>query len=69
VAHLWRWFVDLHSARGSSGYGPNPIPYAEIAAWASLTGWPPSPWEVAIIRRIDTVFLKVAAQNRADSDG
>jgi hypothetical protein len=59
--HLTQWFNELHCARGSSGFGPNPIQYVDIAAWAALTGREPSPEEVAAIVRIDRAFLNVVA--------
>jgi hypothetical protein len=53
---VWGWFWALH-ARRSSGFAPNPISYADIAAWAALMGARPSPWEVWLITRLDDAFL------------
>lgn len=57
LAYLWGWFGQLESARSSNGYGPNPLTYAEIKAWAALTGARPAPWEVGLLKRLDAVYL------------
>lgn len=62
-AHLWNAFIELHQARGSSGFGPNPISYAEIAAYRAVTGADLSPWEVKVIRALDTVYIETASQS------
>ena len=41
--------------------GPNPITYTEIKAWAALTGRKPNPQHVALLKRLDTLFLEVTA--------
>ena len=62
VAHVWEWFADLHRARGSNGFGPNPLTYSEMAAWARLTGADPGPWEVALLKHLDGVYLDIQAK-------
>jgi hypothetical protein len=57
LAYLLGWFAELNVARGSNGFGLMPIPYAEIDAWARLTGVAPLPFEVWILRQLDLVFL------------
>lgn len=59
--HLWGWFLDLHVARGSNGFGPSALSYSEILAWATLTRVAPTPWEVSVIKRLDAVYLCHAA--------
>jgi hypothetical protein len=61
VDHLWRWFNDLHNTRGG-GFGPQAISYAEIDAWARLTGSSPTPWEVSVLRRLDVAYLNHLAE-------
>jgi hypothetical protein len=63
TAHLWEWFCELCSARGSNGFGPNPLAYSEIAAWAALTGANPDPFDVAVLKRLDSAFLASAAKS------
>lgn len=62
LAYLWDWYCELAAARGSNGWGLNPICYAEIAAWAALTGRDPSPFEVGCIARLDRAELSAIAQ-------
>jgi len=56
-AHVWTWFCALHGARSFGPNGPNPIGYAEIAAWARLTRRAPQAWEVDLLRELDGVWL------------
>lgn len=52
VAHVWEWFLELHSARGEGG-----ISYSEIKAWCELNGRIVTPFEIGLIKQIDVVFL------------
>jgi hypothetical protein len=63
--HIWEWFHEVHSARTSNGFGPNPIGYAEIAAWSKLSGIRPNMHEVKMLRELDRVYLEVDAKNAA----
>lgn len=60
---LWEWFLDLSAGRASNGFGPSPLSWQDIAAWAALTGQAPTPWEVSVLRRLDRVYLEVAVSN------
>lgn len=64
--HVWDWFLELHAARGGSGFGPSPITYMDIAAWAFLTKRRPQQWEIVAIRRLDQSYLEASV--RADSE-
>jgi len=55
--YLWNWFLDLSRRRGG-GFGPAPITWLEFNAWAERTKSDPSPWEAAVIMRLDDVYLK-----------
>ena len=57
IAHVWRWFMKLHQARGSGGMGPSGITYQDIAAWSALTHSEPSPFEVGCIMALDSVWM------------
>ena len=61
VVHIWEWFNTLNDARASTGFGVSPITYSEILAWSSLTNNKPSPWEVAVIKLLDTLYIKANA--------
>ena len=55
--YIWSWYNELAGARGSGGFGPLPIAFAEIYAWSRLMGIDISPWEVVLIRKIDVKFV------------
>ena len=63
VAHLWGWFCELHAGR-QAGFGPGPITWEAMSAWAALTRRTPAPWEVDAIRQLDAAWL-TAAQEQA----
>lgn len=54
---VWGWFADLSGAR-SYGFGPNPISYSDILAYAKLHRWPLEPWHVEVIRSLDRMWLE-----------
>ena len=62
-AHVWNAFIELHQCRGSGGFGPNPISFTEIASYRHVTGIDLSPWEVKVIRALDTVYIETASQS------
>lgn len=55
----WKVFVELHDARGSNGFGINPISYQDLLAYCQLTHTYLEPWEVDLIRKFDREALKV----------
>lgn len=55
--HVWRWFQELDQARGSNGFGANPISYQDVLAWVQLTGTITRPSEVAAIMMLDRMWL------------
>lgn len=62
LAHLWDWFCELSAARSGNASGPNPIAYAEIAAWAGLTGRLVAPRDVRAIALLDQALFDVIAE-------
>lgn len=59
---VWKWFIDLHNARGSNGFGVNPIPYTEIKAYFDLIEVQPEDWEVTLIKLFDNEALSAYAK-------
>jgi hypothetical protein len=59
------WFIDLHSARSSNGYGINPISYTEIDAYFRLNEVIADKWEVDLIRRFDREVLNIFQKRQA----
>ena len=54
---LWRVFNELHSCRGSNGWGPNRITYGDIDAFQRVTGIRLKSWELEAIRKADRAYL------------
>lgn len=59
MAYVWSAFISLHSARGQGFSGPLPISYTEIAAWQQLTESQLSAWEVGVIKKLDSIYVRV----------
>lgn len=57
VDYVWHWFCELSAARGSSGFGPNPLGYADIDAWSRLTGRQPDVFEVSCLMALDGTYF------------
>jgi hypothetical protein len=60
TAYLWSWFHEINGGR-TCGMAANPLQFTEIEAWSRLTGNTPNPWEVSLLKRLDTAFLQVTA--------
>jgi len=65
--HIGGWFGELMNAR-QAGFGLSPVSFAEMKAWAELTGREPAPIEVRVLRQIDSRFLS-AMTVKDDNDG
>lgn len=61
VEHIWSWFNRLSGTRGG-GFGPAPITFQEIDAWARLTDSRPTPWEIEQLLRLDQIWLSETAK-------
>jgi hypothetical protein len=69
LSFLWDWFQELHAARGSNGWGPNPLTFSDIAAWAGLTGVAIRAPELQCLVILDRLWLQAqseAAKARQD---
>jgi hypothetical protein len=64
-AYCLAWFDELHRTRSNSGFGQNPISYAEIDAWSRLTNIELTPLEVSAIMRLDSAYLNIQAEQIA----
>jgi hypothetical protein len=67
-ALVWQWFVDLCGTRAVGAAGPRPIAYAEVEAYARLTGWPIEPRHVGLLRALDAEWMKHALGNLTSRD-
>lgn len=57
----------MDHARGSNGFGLNPISFSEIDAWQRLAGEVLRPWELQAIRRMDLVVIEHANSKVAEA--
>lgn len=62
AAQVWQWYRELDAARGSSGFGPNPIGYADLEAWRRLTGALVRPHELGWLLEVDRRFLQACLE-------
>lgn len=62
--HIWAWFLALDAGRGSSGFGPEPIGWAELEAFGRLQGVQMSALEAGWIRALDRAALAAAAEKK-----
>ncbi|WP_162300876.1 phage tail assembly chaperone [Alkalilacustris brevis] len=69
AAPLWRAFLELSMARSWHQFGPNPISYQEIEAWARLKRWPLQPHHIDALRAMDAALLEHFALKRATPPG
>ena len=65
LQYLWEWFWELARRRGG-GLGPAPITWQELDAWAGRTGKEPTPWEAALIMRLDDAYLHHLAEKNKE---
>ena len=62
VAYVMEWFWELHSCRPVGPAGFLPVPASEILAWAQLHRTQPRPWELHVLRALDSAFLKIMGE-------
>lgn len=70
LERLWADFAEMHDSRGSTGFGPMRITFADIDAWQRVGGVTLAPWEIAAIRKADNAYLaNFAAEHKGKADG
>jgi len=57
VAYLYGWAMELHAHRRFGMAGPEPVTYADVKAWAELTGRSPDPSDVGAIMRLTSAMV------------
>lgn len=57
---VWQWFIALCRTRTGNGWGPNPISFSEIEAYARLYRWPLEPRHVDMILALDREWMNHA---------
>ena len=56
AAHVWGWWQELHKGR-QGGFGPLPLSWEGIKAWADLHGLTPTALELRWLRAVDDAWL------------
>lgn len=57
MVFVWKYFIELSNSRTSSGFGINPISYADMHGYFSLIGYQPEEWEINTIKKLDSIML------------
>lgn len=63
---IWKYFLDLHNARGSNGFGVDPISYTEIKNYFDLMGIDPDPQEIELLKRFDYKYLEIQSKETSE---
>jgi hypothetical protein len=66
LRYLWNHFILLHKARGSNGFGPNPLAWSEIRAYCELMQARLDPWEIEAIKVVDDEYLASVVESTSE---
>lgn len=61
---LWIDFLDLSSARGSTGFGPARISWLDLDAYQRVKRLRFCAWEIDAIRRADNAYMEQAGKRK-----
>ena len=64
---FWEWFWELSSGRGHTGFGPQPLSWQDMEAWARISGIELQPWQALVFRAMDQAWLAAVAKRSKDS--
>lgn len=65
---LWNVFCELSARRGSTGFGPAPLSWADLQGWQAVYGARLSPWEIDRIFEIDALWVTTVAESQANQN-
>jgi hypothetical protein len=68
LLYLWNAYLRMRSRKGGNGFGASPIEWADLDGFNRLSGMALAPWEVAMLERLDNVYLKSMADNKKNAD-
>jgi len=51
LSYVWDWYMELATTE--------PLPYAEIKAWAEIMDIDVLPWEAKLVKSLDRIFWRV----------
>ena len=63
VGFIWEAFLQLNDSRTMGTASANPIPYEAIKAFMEITYTVLSPRDIAVIKDLDKLYLKVMNDN------
>ena len=63
AAHLWHLFLDLHKWREYGESGPKRLSYSLMLAAPDIIGVRLSCWEISVINRLDSLWLKTVNED------
>ena len=66
---LWQWFWELSAGRRHNGFAPPPVSWADMDAWARISGIALQPWQARILRAMDAAWLEAAEAARSKLQG
>lgn len=64
---LWDWFWELNAGRGSNGFGPLPLTWSDMLAWASIYGMKLHPWQAHVLRGMDAAWLEEVTMRKKET--
>ncbi len=60
IRHVWELYLDVErGARTLGGFSANPMQWSEIGWWEKLFRVQLEPWEIDVIKRLDTKYISV----------
>lgn len=57
MEYLWYDFLTLSRGRTSNGFGANPLTWADVWAWLTVTRQTLTPWEVDTLIALDNAWM------------
>lgn len=64
VAHLWRYFAELHKERQSNGFNTGRITATTIKDWCQVYCVELELWEVKAIKKMDEAWIKIQEETK-----
>lgn len=69
MAYLWSAYHRLRRRKGGNGFGVSPLEWPDIDAFNRLSRISLLPWEVAMLERLDDIYLKAVADSMKTESG
>jgi len=61
---LSRIYTELRIASAGNGFGPTPLSWSEVYAYCRLTRTKLDRWMLGLLRQVDLIYLRHAAERR-----